>query len=618
MTSALRNALLTSAAAICLSTISACGGGGGGGGSNPAAGNAPPAAAPVLPAAPTANLAISTKLLSFSWTPVAGATSYRLMRNADGMSGFTQVGVELGAAATATALATPVHLVDWVNARYQIHACNAVGCTPSGDMTSMSGYLQAAGYFKASNPDSMDNFGRAVALSRDGNTLAVSAPGEDSAAQSINGDQADDEADSSGAVYVFTRSANSQWVQQAYVKAANGESNDAFGYTLALSADGNTLAVTAPGEDSFAVGVDGNGLDNTASQAGAAYVFTRSGATWSQQAYLKASNAEADDYFGYDIAVSADGNTLAVGAPGEDSSADGIDGQQLGNAAAQAGAVYLFTRSGATWAQSAYVKSSFSGSTHMFGRNLRLNAAGDVLLVGAGGEGSGATGVNGIQTNNNRPGSGAAYVFRATNGVWSQEAYLKASRAISGISFGGDAVALSGDGNTIAVGARAEDSAATGVDGDQDDTAATSAGAVYVFTYSEGAWAQQSYVKASNTDSYDFFGNTIALSDDGDTLAVGAIQESSQTTGVNGNQLDNSAGEAGAAYVFVRSGSVWSQRSYLKPNYVSAGDLFGHSLSLSGDGNTLAVGIMDDSASSGINGNANDDSLAGSGAVYLY
>ncbi|HEU4780230.1 MAG TPA: hypothetical protein VFS58_10150, partial [Steroidobacteraceae bacterium] len=446
MTSALRNALMTSAAAICVSTLAACGGGGGGGA---LAGNAPPAAAPVLPAAPTANLAISTKLLTFSWTPVAGATSYRLMRNADGMSGFTQAGADLGSAATSATLEVPVHLIDWVNARYQIHACNAVGCTPSADMSSMSGYLQAAGYFKASNPGAADNFGRAVALSRDGNTLAVGAMSEDSAAQSIDGDQADDSAGSAGAVYVFTRSPNSPWVQQAYVKPANGETNDAFGYTLALSADGNTLVVSAPGEDSFAVGVNGNGLDNTASQAGAAYVFVRSAATWSQQAYLKASNTEADDYFGYDITVSADGNTVAVGAPGEDSSADGIDGQQLGNAAAQAGAVYLFTRSGAAWSQSAYVKSSFSGSTHMFGRNLRLNATGNVLLVGATGEGSGATGVNGVQTNNNRPDSGAAYVFRTSNGVWSQDAYLKASRAISGLEFGG-AVAVSGDGNTIA------------------------------------------------------------------------------------------------------------------------------------------------------------------------
>jgi len=606
-----RNAVLSSAAAICVSMMTGCGGGGGGTGA-PGGGGAP-----VLPAAPAANLAITTKLLQFSWTAVPGATSYRLMRNADGMSGFTQVGGSLAAGATSASLEVPVHLIDWLNARYHIDACNAAGCTPSADLSSMSGYLQAAGYFKASNPGNGDNFGRTVALSRDGNTLAVGAPHEDSAAQTIGGDQADNTANASGAVYVFARSGNSQWIQQAYVKAANGETNDSFGYTLALSGDGNTLLVSAPGEDSFATGVNGNGLDNTAGQAGAAYVFTRNAGTWSQQSYLKASNAEADDYFGYDVAVSADGNTVAVGAPGEDSSADGIDGQQLSNSAAQAGAVYLFSRSGGAWTQQAYVKSSFSGGTHMFGHDLRLSAAGDVLLVGATGEGSGATGVNGVQTNNNRPESGAAYVFRATNGVWSQEAYLKASRALTGIEFGG-AVALSGDGNTIAVGARLEDSGATGIDGNQDDTAATSAGAVYVFAHAGGAWAQQGYLKASNTDAHDLFGSALALNDDGSTLAVGAVQEASQTTGINGNQLDNSAIDSGAAYVFARNGSAWTQRSYLKPNYVTATDYFGYSLSLSGDGNTLAVGLFDDSAASGVNGNANDDSLAGSGAVYLY
>jgi hypothetical protein len=308
---------------------------------------------------------------------------------------------------------------------------------------------------------------------------------------------------------------------------------------------------------------------------------------------------------------------VAVGAPGEDSSADGIDGQQLGNAAPDAGAVYLFTRSGSTWTQHAYVKSSFSGSGHFFGRRLDLDASGTVLLASAFGEGSGATGVNGPQTNNNRPGSGAAYVFRATDGTWQQEAYLKASRALADLSFGG-AVALSGDGNTIAVGARGEASNATGIDGNQDDASAMSAGAVYVFARSGGIWAQQVYLKASNTASLDVFGSELAISGDGNVLAVAAPQESSQSTGVNGNQLDDSAGGAGAVYVFTRSAVAWTQRSYLKPNYTSIGDSFGSSLAMSADGSTLAVGLYDDSAATGVNGNANDDSLAGAGAVYLY
>ncbi|HEY6125890.1 MAG TPA: hypothetical protein VIV63_14660, partial [Steroidobacteraceae bacterium] len=151
-----------------------------------------------------------------------------------------------------------------------------------------------------------------------------------------------------------------------------------------------------------------------------------------------------------------------------------------------------------------------------------------------------------------------------------------------------------------------------------DDTGVANSGAVYVFTHSGSSWAQQAYIKASNTGVSDTFGETVALSDNGNTLAVGAVGESSQTTGINGNQLDNSAVSAGAVYVFTRNVSDWTQRSYLKPNYTSADDGFGYSLAMSADGNTLAVGLLDDSSTTGVNGNANDDSLDGAGAVYLY
>ena len=166
-----------------------------------------------------------------------------------------------------------------------------------------------------------DQFGYAVALSGDGNTLAVGAEMEGSAAAGINGNQADNSADAAGAVYVFARSGGG-WSQQAYIKASNPGSNDQFGAALALSADGNTLAVAAQFEDSAATGINGNQADNSMSESGAVYVFTRAGGKWSQQAYVKASNTgEQDDgdTFGYAVALSDDGNTLAVGAPGEDS-----------------------------------------------------------------------------------------------------------------------------------------------------------------------------------------------------------------------------------------------------------------------------------------------------------
>jgi hypothetical protein len=127
-----------------------------------------------------------------------------------------------------------------------------------------------------------------------------------------------------------------------YVKASNTAAGDEFGLALALSADGSTLAVGAHREDSNATGIGGDSADNSATDSGAVYVFTRASGVWSQQAYVKASNTAAGDEFGLALALSADGSTLAVGAHREDSNATGIGGDQAEDSAVDAGAVYLY------------------------------------------------------------------------------------------------------------------------------------------------------------------------------------------------------------------------------------------------------------------------------------
>src|SRR5262249_17916495 len=115
-----------------------------------------------------------------------------------------------------------------------------------------------------------------------------------------------------------------------------------------LSTDGSTLAVGAPQESSAATGVGGDQTSNAASWAGAVYVLTRTGTTWSQQAYVKASNTQAADEFGFAVTLAGDGSTLVVGAPTEDSNATGVGGDPSNNAAPDSGAAYVFTRSGTT------------------------------------------------------------------------------------------------------------------------------------------------------------------------------------------------------------------------------------------------------------------------------
>jgi len=460
-------------------------------------------------------------------------------------------------------------------------------------------------YGKASNPGSNDGFGYSVALS--GDTLAVGAYFESSAAVGVNGDQANDTASRAGAVYVFVRSGKT-WSQQAYLKASNTGAGDNFGRAVALS--GDTLAVGAAQEASAATGVNGNQNDNSAIGAGAVYVFVRTGTVWTQQAYLKASNTDRFDAFGCAVALS--GDTLAIGATGEASAAIGIDGNQADNTAGSAGAVYVFARTGATWAQQAYVKPSNTGAGDDFGAALALSN--DTLVVGATGEASAATGVGGNQADNSAPGAGAVYVFTRSGSTWSQQSYVKASNSEKADLFG-TAVALSGE--TLAVGAFGEDSAATGVNGNQADNTASAAGAVYVFIRSSGTWTQQAYLKASNSGHDYEFGGSIAMA--GDTLVVGASAENSGATGVGGNQSDGTAPGAGAAYVFARSGTTWEQRAYVKSSNTGSDDGFGSSLALSGD--TLVIGAFGESSgAAGINpanGQA-DNTVSGAGAAYIF
>jgi hypothetical protein len=379
-----------------------------------------------------------------------------------------------------------------------------------------------------------------------------------------------------------------------YLKASTPGTGDMFGGAAALSNDGNTLAVGAIGE--------GNIVPNS----GAAYVFTRSDGSWNQQAYLKASNPGSGDAFGVSIALSGDGNTLAVGAYHEDSNATGINGNQADNSAPDAGAAYVFTRSAGVWSQQDYLKASNTGAGDLFGSWIYLSGDGATLAIGARFEDSSAAGVGGNEADNSAVDSGAVYVFTRSAGVWSQQAYLKASNTGAGDLFGA-MVTLSNDGNTLAVGARQERSNATGINGNATDNNAVDSGAVYVFTRSAGVWSQQAYLKASNTDTGDQFGVRVALSSDGNILVVSAETEDSNAVGIGGNQADNSAPNAGAAYVFTRSAGVWSQQAYLKASNTGVGDMFGGWVTLSADGKTLAVGAQ-----------VEDGVGTDAGAVYVY
>ena len=502
-----------------------------------------------------------------------------------------------------------------------IGGCGRVGfdsmrSNSGDDGGTISGSSIQRAYLKASNTDPSDYFGLGVALSADGTTLAVGAEGESSAATGIDGNQADNSAVLAGAVYIFA-SVGTTWGQQAYLKASNTDAYDLFGANVVLSADGNTLAVGAHGEANTATGINGDQTNNAANVAGAVYVFVRSGTTWTQQAYLKASNTGAVDYFGGQVALSADGNMLAVSASGEDSAATGIGGNQADNNATDSGAVYMFVRSGTTWVQQAYIKASNTNTGDNFGTAIALSADGGTLAVGAVGEDSTAIGIGGNQADNKELQAGAVYVFVRAGTAWTQQAYVKASNTAFSHSFG-FSVALSSTGDALAVSALGEASSATGVNGNEANNSAFESGAVYVFVRAGVSWSQEAYVKASNTGRGDYFGRGIALSGDGNVLAVGASNESSAATGLGGDQTDDSKLNSGATYVFGRSGASWSQLAYVKASNTDAEDGFGSLLEISADASTLVVSAYNEaSAAIGIDGDQTSNAAPSSGAVYV-
>jgi hypothetical protein len=264
---------------------------------------------------------------------------------------------------------------------------------------------------------------------------------------------------------------------------------------------------------------------------------------------------------------------------------------------------------GTSWSQQAYIKASSTNAGDHFGSSLSIS--GSLLAAGAPGESSSATGINGNQSNKSAPGAGAAYVFGFPNGSFSQQAYVKASNTQAGQSFG-TSVSLSG--LTLAVGAPNEASIGTGINANQADVSAPGAGAVYVYLANGTNWHQQAYVKASNTHAGDHFGAGVAIEDN--ALVVGAPNEASASTGINGNEADVSAPGAGAAYSFTRVSLTWSQQAYVKASNTDAGDLFGSAVAL-GKG-TLGIGAPGEASSAtGINGDESDNSLPGAGAAYV-
>lgn len=347
----------------------------------------------------------------------------------------------------------------------------------------------------ASDGGTYDDFGYSVAVS--GGTAVISAT------QKTVGSNSDQ-----GSVYVFVLSGTT-WTQQAELTASDGVANDHFGTAVSISGDTVLIGAT---------------VRNTLT--GVAYVFVRSGTTWSQQAELTASDAATLNDFG--AAVSVSGDTAVIGAPERNSST---------------GAAYVFVRSGTVWSQQAELTASDAATGGGFGAAVAVS--GTTVAIGASGH-----------TVNAHTDQGAAYVFVQIGGVsWTQQAELLASDGALNYRFGS---AVSVNGGTALIGATGNK-----INGHNNQ------GAAYVFVQSGSTWSQQAELTASDGAAANSFGSAVSV--DGSTAVIGAR---GHAVGSNSSQ--------GAGYVFLQSGSTWSQQSEVTASDGAAGDFLGITLSVSG------------------------------------
>lgn len=322
------------------------------------------------------------------------------------------------------------------------------------------------------------------------------------------------------------------------IQANDGIAGDQFGGTVAIS--GTTVIVGA------------NGGAATSSGAGSAYVYTLSSGAWTLQQKLTANDGEADDAFGSYVAIS--GDTAVVGAFGD----------RVGTNVNQ-GSAYVFVRSGSSWSLQQKLTAADGAANDFFGRAVAI--AGDSVVVGSS---SADVGANVDQ--------GAAYVFFRSGTTWAQQAKLVAGDAASTDYFG-DSVAISAD--TVVVGATED---ANGANIQQ--------GSAYVFTRTGTAWSQQAKLTAGDGTAFDYFGFSVTV--DANTAVIGTLQD----VGPNFQQ--------GSAYVFVRSGTTWTQQQKLLAGDGSANDSFGNSVFILGD--TVMIGAAGDTNGANVR----------QGSAYLY
>ena len=374
------------------------------------------------------------------------------------------------------------------------------------------------------------NFGFSVDVSSDGNTVVVGAYADD------------DNGPDSGSAYIYKYDGN-DW-NETKLLASDGAAGDYFGYSVAVSDNGNTVVVGARYDDTIA------GTDS-----GSVYIYKYNGTDW-DETKLVASDGAASDNFGISVAVSGDGNTVVVGSYFDDTTRG-----------TNSGSAYIYKYDGTNWDETKLVAGDGAANDNL-GISIAISGDGNTLVVGARFDDT-STGTN----------SGSAYIYKYDGTNWNETKLVASDGAAD--DYFGYSVDVSGDGSTVVVGAYG------------DDDNGSNSGSAYIYKYDGNDWNETKLV-ASDGASEDYFGYSVAVSYDGNTVVVGAYAD------------DDNGSTSGSAYVYRYDGTDWNETKLVASDG-AASDYFGYSVAISSDSTTIVIGAYGD-----------DDKGSSSGSVYIF
>ncbi len=513
----------------------------------------------VPPPAPVLTLGSNLKELIFDWEPVPGAAIYRLASNTGPRGYFEAIGDRLPASRTRAAVPVAVHTHEWWTRRYLVLACNPAGCTRSNEVTVSDEMLNTIGYFKASNTGVQDRLGTQVALSADGSTMAVVAPGEDGATNARS---------DTGAVYVYRRNGR-KWAQEAVLRASDTLPNTRLGggppiptRNVGLSANGSTLAVGAPTRERF-----GN------ANSGVVFVYRRAADNrWSEVVQLTAAPAIANDYFGYSVDVSSDGNFIKASSM-----------YPQGGAGTPEGRTQIWNWNGQFWAFSGAIAPFYAGDRCPA---TRMTADAKLLIMAC------------------RTPSGEGRLVthqRFQERLWtrvSDQPYLWFENPNMAVTYSGSWLAL------------------------HERHTFDPEGGIGIYRRDGLTWVPDAHWVHTGFVGYNAFGHAMDFSRHGDYLAFSDPSFHASGAGVQ-EQYTSEFEEHGAVFFLVRRPEAIPQffvTRLIKATNPGDLDRFGESVAFGGAyGFYFAVGAPhEDSAATGVDGNQQSEAALDSGAVYLY